>query len=289
VAGRRRRTLVLYRRTTTKGIIIMRMRRLAVSLLATGLLAGVAGCSDSSTDNGTDNSTDDTGGSPSADAPVAPAVLPQESFAQDVIAAQTESGSAHIEATINVSGSSFDMSGDVTALGEPDALKMDVTASAGGEQMRLVLVERVLYVKGEQFAPEGKEWLKIDLSDPSNPLSQVFDAANPSNFTAYLQGITKFEDVGVETVDGVETRHYTVTVDTAEMLESNPVFRGQDAATLGLPAELTSEVYVDSENRPVQIEADLGDTGTFEVHFSDYGKNVSVKAPDPSTVGEFSL
>jgi hypothetical protein len=274
VVGRRRRTLVLYRRTTTKGIIIMRMRRLAVSLLATGLLAGVAGCSDSSTDNGTDNST---------------AVLPQESFAEDVIAAQTESGSAHIEATINVSGSSFDMSGDVTALGEPDALKMDVTASAGGEQMRLVLVERVLYVKGEQFAPEGKEWLKIDLSDPSNPLSQVFDAANPSNFTAYLQGITKFEDVGVETVDGVETRHYTVTVDTAEMLESNPVFRGQDAATLGLPAELTSEVYVDSENRPVQIEADLGDTGTFEVHFSDYGKNVSVKAPDPSTVGEFSL
>ncbi len=264
----------------------MRSRRLVVSLLATGLLAGLAGCSDSSTDS----STDDTGGSASADAaPEALAVLTQESFAEDVIAAQTEAGSAHIEATIDVSGASFDMSGDVTALGEPDALKMDVTASASGEQMQLVLVERVLYVKGEQFAPKGKEWLKVDLADPSNPLSQVFDAANPSNFAAYLQGITKFEDVGVETVDGVETRHYTVTVDTAQMLDSNPVFRGQDAATLGLPAELSSEVYVDSENRPVQIEADLGDTGSFAVHFSDYGKDVVVEAPDPSTVGEFSL
>jgi len=84
-------------------------------------------------------------------------------------------------------------------------------------------------------------------------------------------------------------RDYTVTVDTAEMLESNPVFRGQDAATLGLPAELTSEVYVDSENRPVRIQVELGEIGSFDAHFSDYGKDVSVEAPDPSTVGEFSL
>jgi hypothetical protein len=261
---------------------MMRIRRLGASLLATGLLAGLAGCGGS----GTDDPADETGGSASQEAP---AVLTQESFAEDIVAAQTEADSAHAELKVDASGVSFDMSGDVAGLGEPDDLRMDGTASMNSEQVELLLVDKALYIKGEQVAPEGKEWLKIDLSDPSNPISQVFEAANPSSFTAYLQGITKLEDRGAESVDGVETRHYTVTVDTATMLDSNPMFQGQDASTLGLPAELTSEVYVDSENRPVRIETDLGDTGSFEVTFSDYGKDVSVEAPDPSTVGEFSL
>lgn len=263
----------------------MRMRRLAVCLLATGLLAGLAGCSG----NSTDDTNTDTGGSSSFDTPDGPAVLTKESFVKDVTAAQSAAGSAHLQATIEASGTTLDVTGDVTELGDPDDVKMDVLASFQDQEIRLLRVGKVLYLNGEQFAPEGKEWLGIDLSDPGDPMGQIFDAVNPSNFTTYLEGITTFEESGVEMVDGVLTRHYTVTVDTAKMLESNPAFQGQDASTLGLPAELSSEVYVDSENRPVQIQADLGDTGGFDVHFSDYGKDVSVDAPDPSTVGEFSL
>lgn len=267
----------------------MRLRRVAVSLLATGLLVGLAGCGDGATDVATDDTGGETTtgtGEPTSDAPP---VLTKETFAQDITAAQVKAGSAHFEATIDVAGQSFDMSGDVAGLGDPEAMVMDVTASIQGEQLQFLRVDKVLYLKGEQIAPAGKEWVKIDLSDPNAPLAKIFDAADPSNFTAYLEGIIDFEDKGLETVDGVETRHYTVTSDTAKMLESNPMFAGQDASTLGLPAELNVEVYVDRENRPVQIQVDLGDVGSFDGHFSDYGKDVSVKAPDPSTVGEFSL
>lgn len=262
----------------------MRMRRLFACLLATGVLAGLAGCSDSST-----HGTNERAGTSSPDEANGPAVLTERSFVKEVTAAQSAAGSAHLEATIKSTGAVLDVSGDVATLGDPDAVKMDVLVSFQGQEIRLLRVGEALYLKGGQFAPAGKEWLGIDLSDARNPMAQIFDAVNPGNFTAFLRGMTRFEDAGVETVDGVDTRHYTIAVDTAKMLASNPMFQGQDASTLGLPDELSSEVYVDGENRPVQIEADLGDTGGFEAHFSDYGSDVSVEAPDPSTVGEFSL
>ncbi len=267
----------------------MKMRHLAVSVLAAGLLAGLAGCSDTSTDELT---SDDGSTSPSSSpspSSEGPPVLTEDSFAQEIAAAQAEAGSAHFEADVQGTGMSFDMSGDIEGIGDPSALSMAATTNIQGQPVEIRLIDRVFFLKNEQLAPAGKEWLKIDLTDPNDPMGQILDAANPSNFIAFLEGITKFEESGVETVDGVETRHYTVTVDTARMLKSNPIFRGQDASTLGLPAEVSSEVYVDSLNRPVQIQVDLGQTGTFDVHFSDYGKDVSVKAPDPRTVGEFSL
>ncbi len=253
-----------------------------MSLVAFGVAAVLTGCGDGNAEDQPPSLSEESSLS-------GPAVLSESSFADDVVAAQADAGSAHVEATIDVAGQAFQMSGDVAGLGTPDRTQMDVAARVDGRDLQLLIVERVLYLKGEGFAPQGKEWLKIDLSDPSNPLAQIFDAANPANFTAFLEGVATFEDRGIETVDGVETRHYDVTVDTAKMLESNPVFKGQDAATLGLPDELTTQAYIDGDNRPIRLTVDLESTGSLDVHFSDYGKDVSVAAPDPSTVGEFRL
>lgn len=259
-----------------------RVRRSAVSVAAVGVIIGLAGCGGSSADDQPQNRSE--GSSVNA-----PAVLSKASFSAEVLAAQADASSAHIEATIDLTGESIQLSGDVAGLGSPDDIEMDVAATFGGEQVQLLILDRVFYLKGEEFAPDGKEWLKIDLSDRSNPLAQMFDSANPANFTAYLNGVSAFEDQGAETVDGIETRHYEVTVDTAKMLESNPMFQGQDASTLGLPDEVVTQVYVDADNRPIQLNVDLTSIGSFDVHFSDYGKDVSVTAPDPSTVGKFSF
>ncbi len=271
----------------------MKMRRLAVSVLAAGVIAGVAGCSDSSPDSnaGSGSGGGGTSSSPTEDSPTqdAPATLTKDNFAQEVAAAQAEANSAHVDATVTVQGQEFNIVGDLTGFGTPDDLQMQITADIGGQSLEMRAIDKVIYIKSPQLAPKGKEWVKIDGSDPNNPLSQLFDAANPGNFTAYLQGVTAFEDKGTETVDGVQTQHYTLTVDTAAMLQSNPMFKGQDVSSLGLPKELTSEVNLDSDNRPVRIHTDLGTSGSFEATFSDYGKEVSVEAPDPSTVGEFSL
>jgi hypothetical protein len=48
-------------------------------------------------------------------------------------------------------------------------------------------------------------------------------------------------------------------------------------------------VYVDDDNLPVEIKVDLAAAGAFEVHFSDYGKDVSIKAPPADQVSDVDL
>ena len=269
----------------------MKMRRFAISVLAATVIAGVAGCSDSNPSSDTGGGSGGGGASTSATPTQesVPATLTKDNFAEKVSAAQAKANSAHVDSTVQVQGQALNVVGDITGFGTPDNLQMQVKADVGGQSLELRVVGKVIFIKSPQMAPNGKEWVKIDGSDPNNPLAQILDSANPSNFTAYLQGVTAFEDKGAETIDGVETRHYTLSVDTAKMLQSNPMFKGKDVSSLGLPKELTSEVNLDSENRPVRIQTDLGTSGSFEATFSDYGKEVSVEAPDPSTVGEFKL
>jgi hypothetical protein len=257
----------------------MRVRRIAASVLAAGLLTALTACS-------ADHKADDSSSATASRA----AALTEDNFAQSVVAGQSEARSAHVEATVDAQGQTLTLSGDIAGLDHLATTSMDLTARFGDRQLQLLVKDKALYVKGDGLSvSKGKPWLKIDLSDRTNPLGQIFQAANPSNFAAYLNGITKFEDKGSVTIDGVKVRHYAVTVDTAKMLAANPVFKGQDAATLGLPDQVTSDVYVDSESRPVMMKVDLGSTGAFEVHFSDYGKSVSVQAPPAKAVQEFSL
>ena len=269
-------------------------------MIAAGLALSLVGCSDSQ-DVATDGETsaeqtateptvsEPTTTEPATSEPTAPA-LSQENFATKLAAAQAEAGSAHFEATIEVTGQSGTMTGNVDNVGELENVAMDMTMDIAGQQLDLVLLDKALYIQGAGISSDPrKPWIKVDVSDPNNPFSQLFEASNPSNFTAYLEGVTRFEDQGPETVDGVETRHYSVTVDTAKMLKANPAFKGQDVSSLGLPDEVTSEVYVDSRNLPIKIAVAMGSAGSFEATFSKYGEPVDIEAPPAKKVTEFSL
>ncbi len=251
--------------------------------MMSGLLATVAACGSAGDTTGSSDPAAGLGRS-------AVAVLTKDNLASEIRAALASAGSAHVEVIVESQGQSLQLAGDDAHLDNQGAPAIAFTADAGGQQFKMRVVDQVLYVSGGPLTgAQGKKWMKIDLSDPTNPLGQIFQAANPGNFAAYLEGATRFADKGQETIDGVRSTHYTVTVDTRAMLKSNPVFKGQDATTLGLPDTLTSEVYVDSANRPVEIKVDLASVGAFEAHFSDYGKAVSIVAPPKSQVGEFSL
>jgi hypothetical protein len=295
------------------------VRRFGVSMIAAGLMFGLVACSgseevatddpstvettspDTATDTpATDTPTTSTGpaatdtpvtdASPTETADPAVPVLSEKNFASELTAAQTAAGSAHIEATIGASGQTGKMVADVDGLGNGDNLAMDLSLDIAGQQLKMVLVDKAFYIQGAGISSDpAKPWVKIDISDPNNPFAQLFDASNPANFTAYLEGVTGFQDKGIETVDGVEARHYSVTVDTAKMLAANPAFKGQDVSSLGLPDEVTSEVYVNGDNLPVEISVAMGSAGSFEAHFSKYGEPVDVKAPPASQVSEFSL
>ena len=256
------------------------LRRLSAALVPVVLVGALAACSNDSTGSS-------TGGSgQSGDT----ATLTKDNFADEIRSAQSEAGSAHVEATVESQGQSLDLKGDVDHLDTPETPTFSFSADTGGQELNMVVIDQLLYISGAGISSDpGKPWAKIDVSDSSNPIGQLFQAANPGNFSAYLEGATSFEDKGDATVDGVETHHYDVTVDTATMLKSNPVFQGQDASQLGLPKSLTSEVYVDDDNLPVEIKVDLAAAGAFEVHFSDYGKDVSIEAPPADQVSDLDL
>ncbi|MGA9345720.1 MAG: LppX_LprAFG lipoprotein [Nocardioidaceae bacterium] len=260
----------------------MHFRRAAVAVMMSGLLATVAAC------GSTSDTTRASGAAGGGAAAVA--VLTKDNLAGEIRAALAAAGSAHVAVTVESQGQSLQLAGDVAHLDKQTAPEIAFTADAGGQQFQMRVVDQVLYVSGGPLTgAQGKKWMKIDLSDPTNPLGQIFQAANPGNFAAYLEGVTRFEDKGQATVDGVRTTHYTVTVDATAMLKSNPVFKGQDLATLGLPDALTSEVYVDDANRPIEIKVDLAAVGAFDAHFSDYGKSVTIVAPPKDQVGQFTF
>lgn len=303
---------------------MMNLRRFGVSMITTGLMVGLVGCGGSedvaegdltsdtttadtpSTDTTSDTpatettattdpattdpaTTEPTTSEPTTTEPDFP-VLSEKNFASELTAAQADVGSAHIEATIGASGQTGKMVADVDGLGNADNLAMDLALDIAGQELKMVLVDKALYIQGANISSDpAKPWVKIDISEPNNPLAQLFDATNPANFTAFLEGVTRFEDKGIETVDGVEARHYSVTVDTAKMLAANPAFEGQNVEGLGLPDEVTSEVYVDSDNLPVLISLTMGSAGSFEAHFSKYGEPVDIQAPPANKVSEFSL
>lgn len=256
----------------------------AAGFISVCLLGVLSACSDGSSTvaGGATTATQSNGAS---------AALTKDSFATQVRAAQAAAGTAHVEARVESQGQTLTLAGDVAGLDTPEAPAFDFTADVGtGEKLQMIVVDKVLYVTGGGLTgAHGKEWMKIDVSNSSNPIGQIFQAANPGNFAAYLEGVTVFDDKGAQTVDGVETHHYDVTVDTATMLKSNPVFKGQDVSQLGLPESITSEVYVDQNNRPIEIKVDLAAAGAFEAHFSQYGENVSVKPPPADEVGKFNL
>ena len=250
-------------------------------MIAAGLVFGLVGCSDSGSSESSDGSD-----APSQAAPA----LTKANFASELTTAQADAGSAHIEATIAAAGQTGTMSGDVDGLGDAGKLALDMSLDLGGKQLQMVQVDKALYVKGVGLNSDpAKPWVKLDISDEHNPFSRVLDTVNPANFTAYFKEVTRFQDKGTATVNGEESHHYTVTVNAAKMLAANPAFKGQDVASLGLPDQITSDVYVNDDNLPVQISVAMGSVATFKANFSHYGDPVEIKAPPADQVSEFSL
>jgi hypothetical protein len=261
----------------------MRMQRLAATVGAAALAVTLTACGNSS--DKTDAGSGGNGGSGVA------AALTQANFSQTVKAAQQKIQSAHMEATIKTAGQSASMSGDFSGFsGDVSSLSMDMTMKLAGQNLEVRLVDKALYVHGVGAMMQSKKpWVKIDLSDPNNPLTSIFNSANPQSFTAYLQAVKSLDDKGIETVDGVSTRHYTIVIDTAKAMAANPAFKGQDLSKLGMPATITTDVWLNSDNLPVKMSVGLGSVGGFVAHFSKYGEPVNVAAPPANQVSSLKI
>ncbi|WP_033311728.1 hypothetical protein RFN58_01290 [Streptomyces iakyrus] len=129
-----------------------------------------------------------------------------------------------------------------------------MTLTVQGQRIEQRVVDQVLYQrmpKGQ--APGGKPWIKIDLGKVAaqqgtgdQPMS------DPAQSAAYAKAITDKDvtEKGTATVNGVETTHYRVSVDVAE-LPNGDTLRKQVGPTLPM------DVWLDDEGRMRRQQIDM--------------------------------
>jgi hypothetical protein len=99
---------------------------------------------------------------------------------------------------------------------------MDLQVNKQTSTLETIVTGNVLYMRSRVFAQAGltgaRQWVKLDLGQLAQQrgldLSSLVNASpTPTTPLAYLQGAKDVKKVGTETVAGVETTHYKVTVD----------------------------------------------------------------------------
>jgi hypothetical protein len=242
--------------------------------------------------------------------------------AQALVKSSQQTGQADtFKADLTVTGTGDgDGEGSIKASGQ-FRLKPQLTFSArldevsrGGQAVpgakgQAVYTGDVLYAKVPmlaQFISNGKPWLKVDVNqagrqfgfDVKDLVDQV-QKVNPAEQTRMFTGSKDVRRVGTETVDGVQTTHYTGTVtvqDAVNRLDAQAREKVRRWFPQGAENEkITFDLWTDQDQLPRKLvskgsaSGDRNGAGTVTVVYSDYGKAFSVNPPPADQVGELSL
>jgi hypothetical protein len=177
-----------------------------------------------------------------------------------------------------------------------------------GQRIEQRIVDKVLYQKppkGSGGLPAGKEWMKIDLkrlqaaAGPGG--SQVSDPADSFSYSKSLSE-KDVKKVGRAQVGGVQTTHYRVAVDVEKLAKGSSEQQKKLRQQLG--DTLPMDLWIDSKGltRRQQFEMSMagkGEGGTSKtaaakvrakvvMDFSDFGSDVSVKAPEAADTADMT-
>lgn len=273
-------------------------RRLGAASLLTILVLTSASCggdadgtatdesSSSEASESPDDSTDETGEA-SGDLEE----LTASEFYPAVMAALQEAESMGFSITTSGGTSSSEMSGVMEYADDGIAMQ---ASSAGAQAMEMVMLDKILYISGAGLPlPDGKTWFKVDMTDPDSLFGQLGKSTDPSLMFKAMEEPKEFELLGTEEVDGVETNHYNVVMETASYAEALDL----PAEMAGfLPKEIGMEMWVDADNQPRKFhqELEIPDmTGsgkptrsTTEGTYYDFGTDVDIEAPPAAEVAD---
>jgi hypothetical protein len=138
--------------------------------------------------------------------------------------------------------------------------------------------------------PEGKDWLKID---PDAVGTSEVVQRDPSSSLDALRGATgRVTRVGSETIRGVNTTHYRVSLDLAQAISNAPEAQRDRVETSVIALgtrNIPADVWIDAKGRVRKLHLRLkGGTvvtpGSVEFEFFDLGTPVAVTQPDPNSV-----
>ncbi|GAA4234052.1 lipoprotein [Actinomadura meridiana] len=216
--------------------------------------------------------------------------------------------------TMQISGSS---DGNLTASGamryrtKPDlayGMRFDQMTAAGKSMngTEYLLVDRAMYMKIPMLTELGgsaaKPWLKISLDELGQKSGLNLDEMlkqskqmDPVQNTKMLTASKDVREVGKETVDGVETTHYTGTYRMEDAIAKLPADQ-QEAlrksyADAGMDS-MSFDLWVDGKQLPrkLAMKSQQATSGTMNITmtYRDYGKPVEVTAPPASQTTDFA-
>jgi len=176
-----------------------------------------------------------------------------------------------------------------------------------GLEMEMIMDGPVVYMRVPQLQDLGgfaTEWISMDVSEavPGYDDLAAFSAGqnDPSNAFGYLQGAEEAEELGTETIDGVETTHYEVTVDLAEAAKDVPadlrdeMRRALKQFRTGFgTTTMPFEVWIDGDGLVRRMVFRMGSEGggldmpfsiEMTVDVTEYGNDFELEVPAPGEV-----
>ena len=224
-------------------------------------------------DDGDDNDNDEE--KPSSTSTDTGTPFDPDEFTGKLKASVEENPTVTIDVTASLDGEQ-----DVTATGkqdlENDALDMEVEMA--GQQMGYRLVD------GQYYLSQPPKWVPVT-EDSTNPLiKQTLETVQllsmRKQFDAFVAGVEKAGDKGTEEIDGVQTRHYTATVNTDKAYEELDADKDPNA-----PETLAYDVWLDDDDliRQMQFTQD-GAEATLKA--KDWGEPVDIAKPKDSEISD---
>jgi hypothetical protein len=276
-------------------------RRLGTAALLTTLALSTAACgSDNGSEAATDTSASDAGSDAQAGEQVGDEAsgdlqeLDAAEFYPAVMAALQGAGTFAFtisSSTEQSEAGSMEMQGVMRY--DDQGIDMQATgAGQGADDLEMIMLDKVLYMSGIGMDLGDKKWLKVDLGDPDSLFGMLGKSTDPQLMFKAMQDPKEFELLGTEEVDGVETNHYRVVMDTAAYADAMQM---PPALVSSLPKDIAVEMWVDADNLPRKFHQELEvpgmggaepTTSTTEGTYTDYGTDVTIEAPPASEVAD---
>jgi hypothetical protein len=263
-------------------------RATAVLSLATAAVLGLSACS---SDGGAEpergaESSESTAAAEAAES--ADFDLTADDFVDRVTAAAQDAGTL----TMSMQTTALDVTTDATGVvryldGGAQEMSIVTTVPEVGE-MDMRVVGGMVYMSMGELT--GGKFLQIDPSDSSDPMAAQFQGMSGQlDPTGALSGlrdaIRSVEKAGEpEEVGGALAQPYTVTVDTATALSSQPEALAEAAS---LPPELTYTYWIDGDDLMRRMLAELP-TGAMDATFTGWGEPVEIVAPSADQITDMA-
>ena len=133
----------------------------------------------------------------------------------------------------------------------------------------------------------GSQWLRYDLDSLGPEFASILDQAqqvDPAESLSVLRDVADVTEVGRETLEGVETTHYSGELDLRATLEASGVDPAmlEGAAGVDLDQPVPVDVWIDEDGLVRRYETSMevsGTTTTTTFEVLEYGVDVEITAP----------